>query len=158
MTWYGKVIELRPYDAGEYIYLGAAYALAGQLNEAESWYRKGIECPMGATEEACLNLGLVLRARGNTVDAARYFRQALEIDPEYDEAREALSNWPWLTVRARRLNLNQAFVAKSWHRHRVSNEELKLSRRHSERGRSVTHYSQYQGAGARRGVQLNSKA
>jgi tetratricopeptide (TPR) repeat protein len=40
-------------------------------------------------DEACYNLGLVLRAQGRYPEAVTYFESALRINPRYGLAREA---------------------------------------------------------------------
>lgn len=41
---------------------------------------------------AYLNLGLVLRGRGKLDEAYKCFEKAIELDPKYDSAKEALAD------------------------------------------------------------------
>lgn len=91
-TWYRQVTELKPDDAGGYIFLGAALARQGKLAEAEETHRSGTTCKEGCIDEAYHNLGLVLRAQGRFDEAGTCFEKAIEIDPEYDAAKEALAD------------------------------------------------------------------
>ena len=90
--WYEKAIEEDPDEASSYIFLGASKALQGKLIEAEAIQRKAASCGNGMIEEAFHNLGLVLRGQMRLLEAADCFRRAIEIDPEYDAAIEALKD------------------------------------------------------------------
>lgn len=88
--WYRKAIDSRPGKASNYIYLGGLLAKQGRHHEAEEVLRRGTECAEGCIDEAYLNLGLVLRARERFEEAAEAFRQAIRLDPNYKDAREAI--------------------------------------------------------------------
>ncbi len=88
--WYLKAVEDDPDEATSYIYLGAIKARQGRLTEAEEIHRRATRCGHGLKEEAFLNLGLVLRGQMRLIEAADCFRRAIEIDPEYAAATEAL--------------------------------------------------------------------
>jgi tetratricopeptide (TPR) repeat protein len=90
--WYRRAIDARPDDATAYIYLGAMLAKNGRLEEAEAWHRQAVSCPEGCTDEAYLNLGYVLRARENYLEALKCFREAIRRDPLYEAAHEALAD------------------------------------------------------------------
>ncbi|MFT5432864.1 MAG: tetratricopeptide (TPR) repeat protein [Myxococcota bacterium] len=90
--WFRQAIELDPNDATGYIYLGASEARQGKLTEAETTHRRGTECTAGAVDESFYNLGVVLRAQGRLEEAADCFRKAIEIDPDYSDFRDALSD------------------------------------------------------------------
>lgn len=89
---FAETIELSPDDATGYIFLGGAQAVQGKLNEAEDTHRRGSECSEGQRDEAFYNLGIVLRAQGRLEESADALRQAIEIDPDYEEAVEALQD------------------------------------------------------------------
>ena len=91
-TWYQKAIDYDPTDATAYIYLGAALARQGKLREAESAHRAGTRCEDGCIDEAYHNLGLVLRGQGRLREARECFVKAVEMDPEYADALEALDD------------------------------------------------------------------
>ena len=91
-AWYARAVAERPDDAGAYIFLGAVQARQGKLEQAESTHRQATLCATGCIDEAHLNLGLVLRGQGRLAEAAESFRKALEIEPKYEEASEALAD------------------------------------------------------------------
>jgi tetratricopeptide (TPR) repeat protein len=88
--WYRRMIEAEPENAGGYIFLGCVLARQGRLGEAEDVHRAGTACAEGCIDEAYLNLGLVLRAQERLIEAKECFERALELDPDYQAAREAL--------------------------------------------------------------------
>jgi len=88
--WYQKAIDEDPAEASSYIFLGATQARQGCLTEAESTHRKATQCEDGFIDEAYHNLGLVLRGQGRYEEAEVCFMKAVEIDPEYEDAIEAL--------------------------------------------------------------------
>lgn len=90
--WFRKAIDEDPNDASSYIFLGAVLARDGKLREAESVHRRATRCSEGCLDEAWHNLGLVLRGQGRLSDAAPCFRKAIEIEPEYANAIEALED------------------------------------------------------------------
>lgn len=90
--WYERAIEEDPDEASSYIFLGASKARQGKLVEAEAIHRRATTCANGLIEEAFHNLGLVLRGQMRLLEAADCFRRAIEIDPEYDAAIEALED------------------------------------------------------------------
>jgi tetratricopeptide (TPR) repeat protein len=90
--WFKRAIENCPHVAGNYIYLGAMLAKNGRLDEAEIYHRKAIACHDDCIDEGFLNLGYVLRAKGEHVEAYECFRQALEIDKDYELAKNALAD------------------------------------------------------------------
>jgi tetratricopeptide (TPR) repeat protein len=90
--WYRRAIEARPLDATAYIFLGSMLAKAGRLTEAEQWHRRATECVDGCLDEAYLNLGFVLRARGEYIEALECLREAIRRDPDDPDAKEALAD------------------------------------------------------------------
>ncbi|MHC4505360.1 MAG: tetratricopeptide repeat protein [Planctomycetota bacterium] len=90
--WHRKAIEADPNHASGHIYLGALYADMCRLDDAEKAYRKATECSDGCVDEAYFNLGLVLRAQDRLGEARDCFVRAVELDPEYEIAREALED------------------------------------------------------------------
>jgi tetratricopeptide (TPR) repeat protein len=90
--WFRKALQARPDDATAYIYLGAMLAKSGHLEEAETWHRRAVACPEGCIDEAYLNLGYVLRAKEEYLEALECFREAVRRDPLYEAAQEALED------------------------------------------------------------------
>ena len=57
----------------------------------------------GDVDEVYLNLGCVARAMGEYADARRYFLKALEISPEYPQAKRGLADVEfWLSFLEKR--------------------------------------------------------
>jgi tetratricopeptide (TPR) repeat protein len=55
-------------------------------------HARATRCIEGRLDEAYFNLGLVLRAQESFREAKEAFEQALELDPHYGEARQALAD------------------------------------------------------------------
>lgn len=87
---YRRAIAANPREASWRIMLGGLLARMGRLREAAAMHRRATRCPLGARDEAWLNLGLVLRAQERFVEARQCFRRALRLDPRYREADVAL--------------------------------------------------------------------
>ena len=90
--WYKKAIEAEPDNAAGRVYLGGLYADMGRLEDAEKVYRDATKCSVGWLDSAYHELGLVLRTQGRLDEAKDCFVRALELEPEYDRAREALED------------------------------------------------------------------
>ena len=90
--WFRKASLEMPENAAGYIFLGAIQARQGKLKDAESTHRRATQCTIGRIDEAHYNLGLVLRGRNRLSEAADSFRKALELCPEYPEAKNALDD------------------------------------------------------------------
>jgi len=90
--WYRKTMSSNSNDTTGYIFLGAALARQGKLDEAETIHRAATECKDGCIDEAYHNLGLVLRGQGRLEESRVCFVKALEIDPDYEAAQDALDD------------------------------------------------------------------
>jgi tetratricopeptide (TPR) repeat protein len=90
--WYRKAVELKPEYSSSHVYLGVLLAAKGDVEGAETCYRKAMRCSEGRIEEAYLNLGLVLRSRERYEEALGCFKKALEIKPSYKEAKTGISD------------------------------------------------------------------
>lgn len=95
-TWFRKATEANPENATPFIFLGAIQARQGNLIEAEASHRRATKCATGCIDEAWHNLGLVLRGQGYLLGAAECFREAIKLDPEYADAKEALRDVEWV--------------------------------------------------------------
>lgn len=91
-NWYCSVISERPDTADSYVLRGALLARRGELAEAEETHRLGTLCSSGCVDESYHNLGLVLRGQNRLEEAAECFRTAIEMDPDYECAIEALTD------------------------------------------------------------------
>jgi Flp pilus assembly protein TadD len=90
VKWFQRAVDGNPNDATPRIYLGAVLAKSGRFTEAEEAHLSATQCAEGCIDEACLNIGFVLRAREQFAEAASWFRRALQITPDYREAKSAL--------------------------------------------------------------------
>ena len=90
--WYKKAVDKCPDDATYKIFLGAALAKKGNFTEALRHHRAALKCKKGATDEAYLNIGYILRAQEKFEEAKVCFEKALEIDSDYKEALKALED------------------------------------------------------------------
>lgn len=75
---------------GPWIYAGCFLARLGKYDEAERCHRQALQCAEGDFDEAWLNIGLLMRAQFRFRAARDYFKQALALDPNYSEAKDAL--------------------------------------------------------------------
>jgi len=75
-----------------WIMRGANLAEMEDFPNAEACYRKALDCEDCDKDEAYLNLGYVLRAQKNYIDAEAAFARALEITPDYADAIEGLQS------------------------------------------------------------------
>jgi tetratricopeptide (TPR) repeat protein len=91
-NWYRKAADEDPDEAASFIFLGSVQARQGNLKAAEASHRRATTCTAGCIDEAFHNLGLVLRGQGRFTEAAECFRKAIEVDPEYKDAVEALED------------------------------------------------------------------
>jgi protein O-GlcNAc transferase len=89
--YYERAIALMPENTVAYVYLGDLHARSGRLSQAEALFARATQCAVGDLDEAWLNLGSVQLDLGRVADAAASFRRALEINPAYHAAREALA-------------------------------------------------------------------
>ena len=85
--WYRKSIASDPKNGDAWIFLGALLAKSGKYVEAKEAQRKAIKLNNAATDEAHLNLALVLRAEKRYKSALNHIEKALKIDPKYHAAK-----------------------------------------------------------------------
>lgn len=87
---YRQAIELLPDDTRGYIYLGGMLASNGRLDEAEGLLRRAAKCAEGDLDEAYLNLGMILRAKGDYLHALVALRESLALDPFDTDTQDAI--------------------------------------------------------------------
>lgn len=76
-----------------WIMRGANLTHLNQLDDALTCHRRALAAAENASrDEALLNIGLILRAKGQYAEARDAFCQALAITPEYEEAQSALNS------------------------------------------------------------------
>ena len=81
-------VEARP-DTNAWIFLGSVLARLGEHDEAKRCHRNAIDSATECADEAYCNLGLLLRAEGEYQAAIDCFTKAIELDPQYREAKLA---------------------------------------------------------------------
>ena len=90
--WYKQAIQ---YEGGTlgwvWIFRGANLTELGEFDKALECYRESLLKEEVDREESYLNIGNVLRAQGKYPEAVEAFRRALELAPDYDEAKSALN-------------------------------------------------------------------
>lgn len=93
-TFYAKAIDHPESEQMGWIWIqrGTNFARWNHLDDAEKCHRKALELPNADHDEAWLNIGLILRARGRYDEAIAAFNRALEICPDYEEAKERLAS------------------------------------------------------------------
>jgi tetratricopeptide (TPR) repeat protein len=84
--------DLDPDDATYLIYASSVASKKGDLERAIRLARKATECPEGRVDEAYFNLGGCFLSTQQYREAAGCYRKALEIDPDYDIAKERLAD------------------------------------------------------------------
>ncbi len=86
--WYRKSVENNA-NTRNLIFLGACTAKQGKFLEAKKYHEKAINVSTDTPDEAYYNLGLILRAEENYEESLKCFEKAIELDPEYKEAKAA---------------------------------------------------------------------
>jgi tetratricopeptide (TPR) repeat protein len=87
-----RAVRVRPRNANSWVRLGAFLAQRGRLDEAQACHRKATTLRKGAVDEAYLNLGYILRAKGKYRQAQKCFLRAIRLDPDYSHAKAALKD------------------------------------------------------------------
>jgi tetratricopeptide (TPR) repeat protein len=87
-----KAIKIDPHFGNPYNDIGVYLTWQGRSDEAIPWLRKAI----GAKRYCCyqfphFTLGQILLNKGKILEARRLFERALEYDPNYFPAKEALN-------------------------------------------------------------------
>jgi tetratricopeptide (TPR) repeat protein len=89
---YLRAHVLDPDDATYLIFAGSAAYDRGDIALAEIHAGSAIKCREGAIDEAYFNLGGCLLSSQHYLEAAECYRKALEIDPDYEIAKERLAD------------------------------------------------------------------
>jgi len=84
--------NLDPDDATYLIYAGSVAFRRGDIDRAQKLAGQATDCSHGCIDEAWFNLGGYLVSAKRYHDAADCYRRALEIDPEYEIARDRLKD------------------------------------------------------------------
>ena len=93
LTWLEKALALKNDDVDILTALGTVHLKAGRNSEAEILFQKALK--MGENEVIYNNLGTIFFRRKDYRKAKKLFRRALDINPDYQVAREniALANF-----------------------------------------------------------------
>lgn len=84
--------RLDPIDANYLIYAAAVAFRRGDIDSAQKLASQATDCTDGCIDEAWFNLGGHFLSDKRYRDAADCYRKALEIDPDYQIARERLED------------------------------------------------------------------
>jgi tetratricopeptide (TPR) repeat protein len=93
--WYRKAVALRS-STTTHVFLGATLAKQGRFADAKHHHRRAIKLARDfrkdSPDEAHYNLGLILRAERRYEESLRHLTRAIELDPKYKIAKEALAD------------------------------------------------------------------
>lgn len=90
---YTSAITYSPTDSSAHNNFGGFLCRAGELEAAKRQYELALDNPLYATPEIpYTNLGLCLHQSGQSEDAERYLRKALELNPRIPGALSAMSD------------------------------------------------------------------
>ena len=90
--WLREAQKLNPRTARHLVFLGVLKFRAGELDKAEEILREATKTTAECVDEAYFNLGGVLTAKGRYEEAANCYEKAVEIDPEYQIAKNRLKD------------------------------------------------------------------
>ena len=92
VEWYKKASEVAPQRVDYFIVLGVAYTNLEKISEAEASFERAIKCKEGMMDEAYYNLGVILAGQSKYKKASACFEKALQLDPKYKLAKQALED------------------------------------------------------------------
>ena len=84
-----NVVEANPNDARAYSILGAAHAQMGDLDSATQAFQRALD--IEPSPRAHFNLGMAFQDAGRPQDAIAQFEFAVQLDPQYKPASEAVA-------------------------------------------------------------------
>lgn len=86
-----KAIEVDPDFGNPYNDIGAYLLQKGNMKQAMEWFQNALKAPRyGSYCFPHFNLGRVHRMRGHFTEATYHFRKALDEEPDFEQAEEAL--------------------------------------------------------------------
>lgn len=75
-----------PVPPGYYMGMGKIYSAKGQLDSAQKYYQKALDCATGSNQASALqNMGALSRKKGRFAEAETYFKQAMKLYQEDDD-------------------------------------------------------------------------
>jgi Tfp pilus assembly protein PilF len=86
-----KAIDVDPDFGNPYNDIGAYLLRKGNMKQSMEWFKKALEAPR--YESYCFphfNLGRVHRMRGHFTEALNHFHRALDEQPDFEQAEEAI--------------------------------------------------------------------
>ncbi|MBR5672543.1 MAG: tetratricopeptide repeat protein [Spirochaetales bacterium] len=89
LKWLEKALSLKEDDADILTVLGTVHLKAGRDSEAEILFQKALK--MSENEVIYNNLGTIFFRRKDYRKAKEFFRKALDINPDYQTARENIA-------------------------------------------------------------------
>lgn len=87
-----EAVRLKPNSGIAMNHLGIALAQQGQIAEARETFLRAAQIPAAAAE-AHYNLGVTAGSEGDTTESVAQYERALELDPNYTYAVEALTSY-----------------------------------------------------------------
>ncbi len=90
LVWAKKAVSLTPKVSSVYDTLGWVYRARGELDKAHATFMKGTTIPP-LDPSLMYHLGIVLTEQGKTSDATMAFKNALELAPNFPNAKDAKS-------------------------------------------------------------------
>lgn len=88
---YDEAIQRDPALAPAYNNRANVWRRTGRIADAKRDYHTALNCPGAAREYSLFGLGLIARAEGDESAAADFFRKALEANPAFAPATQALT-------------------------------------------------------------------
>ena len=93
VTNYKKVLEMEPSYSPAYIYLADIYETKGDIKESNEFYKKAETLDKKEAAGAYYNLGdICANKKRDDIKAMRFFRKAIELNPEHAEAYYSLGS------------------------------------------------------------------
>lgn len=89
---YNEAYRLLPKSTVPIIYRGGMELRVGEFRAAREWLNRALECPEGDFDEAHFNIGSTYLAERDYQKAIEHYQKAIELDPHYDIAWEALAD------------------------------------------------------------------
>ncbi len=90
VKWYKKAFAASSPRVEDLVFIGICLMKQGELSEAKLHLHKAINEEGNKAEDAYFYYGVVLRAEEKYSESLKYFKEALRIDPSYEDARDSI--------------------------------------------------------------------